>query len=543
MKTNLKNVCKQCLLLIGLLTLISCGGGGGGSSVYSGYGKAPPELVPLTGEYVPVVVLDGSTGFELSATHASYPSTEFFWSSQQVRGNDLMVSYTGEIDSSGNITKYQANMAIVRNGDSFGSVSLTSGGRPVYGEGYTVKKSCRYERPSGWLEYGLRFILNQFNYNENLIFSGNDSLCNTDDDVLSGDHMLVGQFYDPQYKQMLSLFESGIISSSLLIEGDPSSMVDGFFSIAGTGTISATQKRPIGNPYRIVLNSSNALIFEDANQLWLAKPIRGEKYWSDITFTSINGATGWHTVGYDESGLYVYRNGPSGLGFDLWEVLHVDPNTLTARSLGSGFGKASLLLAKDQIWVQALFGAVAHNHILYKNANPQYLKSSTSSEVLNLPIAAGNGRIVLHVKGDNHSKLEIYEENNLSQPLKAIEHIDVINVAPDGNLSINRTPSQAVIYVKQQSYPFSAGHSGGVLASYHPESDKEIVYGTLPSGSIGGSQFSSGLPSLNKSPFKSFVLQGKSGQLSVKSGAKKFSFSLGSANSLVELKSRVQLND
>jgi hypothetical protein len=157
-------------------------------------------------------------------------------------------------------------------------------------------------------------------------------------------------------------------------------------------------------------------------------------------------------------------------------------------------------------------------------------------------VAAGGGRVVLLVARPGFVGFEVYNESTTNL-YKTIKNAYLSDMPMIGPLSINRSPATGLLYVEQPAIPASSGHAGGTLASYDPVTDQTVTYGVLASAPIGGYSSAVGVPLSKQTAFKSFVLQGVLGNSIVATGSKKYSFTLGQANSLNELTSKVQLND
>lgn len=519
------------------LVLLACGGGGGGggTSANNVAGKASAELVPTSGTYVPVLVVNGTNDLEVSAANSEFPNKEFVWTAQTVRAKSASITYSGDISADGTISNYAANRLITVSDFLSGGVFLTPGGRPVYLTTPSTNKLCQYKARSGWLAFGVDSPLaSSSSLNPPLIRAGLDNTCGTADDV--SDETFVASFYDPSSQQIaISYF-----TDNLRVKNpDEDALIIGSSGLAGK------TPRSVGDPYKTVLNAPNAALFEDRNQLWLLRPIIGpnSNYWSTTDARSVVTTVDWEPIGYDENALYVYRNSSKQVGFGDWQVLKVDIATGVGTLLDSGTGSVTPAMGQDQIWVTAMTSNTGSTRVIYKNGGIATVKSIYFlSAGVSIPVSAGGGRIVFYSVRTGFSGFEVYNEStgNLYQ---SIPNAYLSGFAGTGPLSIKKSRSVGVVYVQQPSVPAAGGHAGGTLSSYDPVIDQVITYGVLAQAPIGGYSSAVGVPLSNQTAFKSWVLQGFSGNDVFAAGSKKYSFTFGQANSLNELVSKVQLND
>ncbi len=522
-----------------VLGLAACGGGGGSSGEvgYTGYGRAPDQLVPKDGGYVPVVVTNADNSMVLSAAHPSYPSIEFVLSGQPTIATDFLINYSGSINKNGEIIDYKPLEMKVISEKTEGTVDLKSnGGRPDYYSSPVYSKKCGFKVYEGWLQYNIVFPgLNQLTP-PTMVEPGPDGICDTEDDSY-GEESIIGRFFDSIEEAFVFIFDNG--NFGVIPKDKKSYSLLTNLGVSGLGL----QKKSTGNAVDIIINTSNAVVLEDKNKLILLKPTKTNNslLWNSGVIKEIDSSTGWKSIGYDENGIYLYRNSSSNFDGGSWKVIKVNPMTDTVTSLGEGFGTLSPIMGKDEIWAQVIYGNVFENVIFYKNGDKKQYRQTNG--IYSFPFASGSGRMIVYSVTSGYAAIEVFNENNSSKPYKTINNAYINGSIPTGTFSINRSPSTAVLYVKVPTYPASKGHAGGVLASYDPVSDKEIEYGTLPSEVMAGAQISIGIPSSNKTAFKSFALQSLNGEIPLSAGARKFSFQFGVENSLTELKNRVQLND
>ena len=520
------------------LLLLACGGGGGAdtsASTYTGVGKAPAELVPTTGAYIPVLVASGTTDLEISAANSQFPSKEFVWTAQTIRAKSTSLTYSGNINADGSIRNYAINELLTVSDFTTGRVLMTAGGRPVYSTTPSTNKLCNYRSRSGWLEFGLDSPLaTSTSLIPPLVRAGSDNTCGTEDDV--SNEFTLAHFYDPTRQQA---------AVSLLDGSFEVSNPEGTSTYIGQSGLANKTPRSVGDRFKTVLNAPTAAVFEDANQLWLIRPIAGagSTYWSTTETTSLATTIGWEPIGYDENALYVYRNSSEQIGYGDWQIRKVDAATGVWTLLDSGSGSVTPVMGRDQIWASAVTTSTGSIRVIYKNGATANVKSfSPLSTSVSVPVASGSGRIVLFVARSGFSGFEVYNEATTNL-YKTIQNAYLSGTVMTGDLSINRSPSTALVYVVQPRIPASSAHAGGTLASYDPVTDRVVSYGVLASAPIGGHSSAVGVPLSNQTAFKSFVLQGLLGNAVVATGNKKYSFTFGQANSLNELTSKVQLND
>ena len=521
------------------LMLLACGGGGGSSNdpaaTYNGVGKAPGGLVPTTSAYVPVLVANGNTDLEISAGNSQFPNKEFVWTAQTVRAKSASVTYSGNINADGSIGNYTTDELLTVSDFTTGRVSMTPGGRPVYSASPSTNKLCSYRSRSGWLAFGLDSPLAiSTSLVPPLVRAGSDKTCGTEDDL--SDEFVLASFYDPTNQQAAVLFFNGAFE--VRNPGGGNTLIN---AVAG-GLLTA---RSVGDRFKTVLNAPKAALFEDSNKLWLIRPMAGagSTIWSTPETKSLATTVGWEPIGYDENALYVYRNSSKQTGFGDWQVRKVDVSTGVWTLLDSGSGTVLPVMGRDQIWASAVTTTTGSVRVIYKNGAPAEVKSFSSLNTsLSVPMAAGGGRIVLFVIRSGFAGFEVYNESTTNLH-KTIQNAYLSGTPMTGGLSINRSPDTGLLYVAQPAIPASSGHAGGTLASYDPVTDQTVTYGVLASAPIGGSSSAVGVPLSNNSAFKSFVMQGVLGNGVVATGNKKYSLTLGQANSLNELTSKVQLND
>lgn len=523
------------------LMLLACGGGGGGGNVntststYNGVGKAPAELVPTTGAYVPVLVGNGTTDLEISAANSQFPNKEFVWTAQTVKAKSTLLTYSGNINADGSIGNYATDQLLTVSDYATGSVLMTPGGRPVYSTTPSSNKLCNYRVRSGWLAFGLDSPLaSSTSLAPLLVSAGSDNTCGTEDDV--SNESALARFYDPTNQQAAVSWLDGNLE--VRNPGGSSTFI-------GAGGLANKTTRSVGDRFKTVLNAPTAALFEDANQLWLIRPMAGagSTYWSTTETKSLATTVGWEPIGYDETALYVYRNSSKQIGYGDWQVRKVDVATGVWTLLDSGSGTVTPVMGRDQIWVNAATTSTGSVRVIYKNGAIANVKTVSSlSTSLSVPVAAGGGRIVVYAVRSGFAGFEVYDESTTNL-YKTIPNAFVSGMPTTGALSINRSPATGLVYVAQSAIPASGGHAGGTLASYDPVTDQTVTYGVLASAPIGGYSSAVGIPLFNKTAFKSFVLQGVLGNDVVATGSKKYSFTFGQANSLNELTSKVQLND
>lgn len=531
---SLRRTAAVCLAI----SLSACGGGGGGDTGYNGVGRAPAELVPTSGFYVPVTVINGSTDIEISAAHPSAPNKEFTWSSQVVRAKAASVSYTAQIDAQGNISNYAPHSLKTVNDFVIGDVSLSAGGRPVYLAQTMAKKYCSFQLSAGWLEHKIDFTPQFGSPVDDLTHAGNNGICGDADDQL--DEQKIGKFFNSSNNVHAALD----IYGNLLVGKDE--VYNSYLSAIPSGVISPNST---GNQVNVILNTPTAVLFEDAFSLHFARPAyaaSSSPHWDSLVFSTIKKTKGWKSIGYDDTGLYVARNSSDSMGYGDWEVLKINPLTGASTAMGSGAGFAIHLFGKDKIFTYGISNAATKytTQILNKSSVSMTYRSSHDQFSIDMPFAAGTGYFMNYVAKNGYAGIDIYKESSPSTVHKSIGPAYLVASMLSGALNINRSPESTVLYVKQASLTSSSSHAGGQLASYDPVIDQEVVYGTLPAAPIGGQSKAVGVPFGGKLKFQSYALQGVDGTTSiVSSGARKFTFEMGKANSLTELTGRVQLND
>jgi hypothetical protein len=511
---------RLCIPTVGMFASLLTACGGGGSSSNLG-GAQFSELPPASGSYTPVITVDKAT-LVLSAAHSESPTTEYAWSSKTVNAAAIRVSYSGKIGNDGTVTDVQPFELSTIHANEIGNVSLIARGRPVYNTFAPQQKPCRFNAPEGWLQFRLDFTPNSGTLTDGVIMAGNDGVCGTADDGPATEEP-IGEFYDFRNGDQASVFQSGIVS----IQGKGSLAGAGIGGLGGGGT-----------PRR-VLNLDNASVIEDANGLYLLtmKDKATESAWDlKFDFVRLKTTTGWKSAGYDLNSLYLYRN-TSTIGLGTWEFIQV--TRLVGNNITLGVGPGTIegaILSDNQVWISGANSNRAETHVLYKNLTAPKVTLSSSATVVKAPFVAGGGRVVVYAVRPGFSGLEIYSESNINTPVRSIAQSLLSGSQKTGVQSIRSSPAKAVIYVKTVS-GISTGFSGGNLSSYDPVTDTEISYGTFPQGALGGANQLVGIPSINESSFKTFVLQGVDAgtQAAFAIGARKYSFQFGKANSLQEL--------
>lgn len=542
----MKHTCTRgtAALFVTLIGLSGCGGGGGGSNGSGNGGSGGGvSTYPASGAYGWVLKSSGPTDalkYGLSLVHPSQTDTEYVIETASLNVTDARLLSSGSVDTSAlRVTSVQAHSLIYIVGGDVRIVPMQADGTAPINR---VKRSssssaCRFV--SGDPSLDASRSLDAIDYanplNSRFIVStpGNDGNCGTVDDARaevrinsSGEPVLtaiVGESPLGALRDPASLAPRGWIYPRHVV-------------LWNTSPATSVEVRASDEPALSSVVSSNyrESLAEDGTQLSVIRSSGGSSFTETPLDATTTAGTGWQAIGYDADSFYVYRNSENTFNAT-FTVLRISRNNPVATVVVSGSGLISLAsLGSNVIYLTVL--RQAENLLVRVNktgGTPTETATPTSTFTSVQTSSSGVHQLwrVTNVGSAAAAyTLEFINESS-STPLLTRTGGYPINVADAGTLDFNTSESRTR-FIYASGFTASRAFNGATLETYDAASATSRVLGALPTSTDFGSDFGVAAAIGGPSGVGAAFAARSSGGSIQQTGAKVYSFDLGTANSL-----------
>ncbi|MDL2336858.1 MAG: hypothetical protein QFE16_03360 [Pseudomonadota bacterium] len=517
-------------LSLAVIGLSGCGGGSGSGSSNSGGGTT---TYPASGAYGWVLKASGPTDAPnkkgLSLVHPSKTDTEYIIESASLNVTDARLLSSGSVDTGAlRASSVQPYSLVYIVGGDVRAVSMQANGA----------KPLPKRQPTG-TSSACRFLISANDYaiplNSRYIISttGVDGECNTSDDAraevrLSSDGtptvtVLTGDAPLDAVRDPATLAPRGWIY--------PRNVVLWNTSPATTVEVRASAVAAISS---VVASTYKQALVEDGTRLGVINFSGGSTFTETPLDAVTTAGSGWQSIGYDADSFYVYRN--SDNTFDATStVLRITRTNPVATVVTSGSGSIALAsLGSNVIYLTVL--RQADNRLIRVNKTGGTPTETVTAKTIFTSVQTSASGVHLLWRVTNVGTaaaaytIELVNESS-STPLLTRTGGWPINMADASTQNFNSSESRNR-FIFASGFTAAQTFTGASLETYDAATTTSRVLGALPSSADFGTDPSFALAIGGPSGAGVAFAARSSGGSIQQTGARVYSFDLGTANSL-----------
>ena len=531
---KLKLTCGATALLFTLAGLSGCGGGGGGGSD-SGNGNGNPgggtSTFPSSDSYGWVLKSSGPTDalkYGLSLVHPSQTDTEYVIESASLNVTDARLLSSGSVDTGAlRATSVKPHSLVYIVGGDIRVVPMQANGA----------KPAAKRQPNG-TSSACRFLISANDFatplNSRYVIStvGGDGTCNTTDDG----------------RAEVRLNSDGTPTLTVLTGDAPLDVVRDPATLAPRGWIyprNVVLWNTSSSPFEVrasdvaaissvVSSTYRQALVEDGARLGVINFSGGTSFTETPLDATVTAGTGWQPIGYDADSFYVYRNSENTFNATS-TVLRITRTNPAATVVTSGSGLISLAsLGSNVIYLTVL--RQGENRLVRVNktgGTPTETTTPTTTFTSVQTSASGVHQLwrVTNVGSAAAAYTVEFINESSSTPLATRSGGYPINVAEAGTENFNASESRTR-FIYASGFTAARAFNGATLEAYDTASGTSRVLGALPSSADFGNDFGVATAIGGPSGVGAAFAARSSGGSIQQTGAKVYSFDLGTDNSL-----------
>lgn len=544
----MKHTCTRgtAALFVTLIGLSGCGGGGGGSNGSGNGGSGGGvSTYPASGAYGWVLKSSGPTDalkYGLSLVHPSQTDTEYVIETASLNVTDARLLSSGSVDTGAlRVTSVKPHSLVYIVGGDVRAVPMQADGTAP------ITKVQRSQSSSA-----CRFVISANDHatplNSRYIVStaGSDGKCYVPPDPENPDAVVL---VDDDGRAEVRLNSSGGLVYTPITGEAPLDTVRDPVTLAPRGwiyprnivlwntspaTTLEVRASDVAAISSVVASTHKQALVEDGTQLSVINFSGGSSFTETPLDPATTAGTGWQLIGFDADSFYVYRN--SGTTFaSTWTVLEIGRSNLSATVIATGSGLISLSSMGNDVLYLTVFRQADNRLVRINKAggNPAETVVAATTFLSVQTSASGMHLLwrVTNVRTPSATYTIEFINESSSTPLLTRTGGYPINVADAGTENFNSSESRTR-FIFASGFTAASAFNGATLETYDAASATSRVLGALPASTDFGSDFGVAAAIGGPSGVGAAFAARSSGGSIQQTGAKVYSFDLGTANSL-----------